>query len=81
VRTQTSLGPDVGMVEFWSEDDARTAESAMHCAELDGQNIAVQIYQPRRTTTHMDGFNASAPPFVPTGALFSYPAQVRARFV
>ena len=78
VRTQTHFGPDTGAVEFWNEDDARAAEGAMHCAEIDGQNIAVQVYQSRRASGHVAEFNASAPSFVPTGSVFnSYPAQVR----
>ena len=36
------------MVEFWREEDAREAEEALHCLDLQGQNIAVQVYQPRR---------------------------------
>ncbi|KAF9530219.1 hypothetical protein CPB83DRAFT_851194 [Crepidotus variabilis] len=42
------LGPDTGLVEFWSEEDARVAEEAMHCAEVEGQNIAVVVWQPVR---------------------------------
>ncbi|PPR06739.1 hypothetical protein CVT24_013048 [Panaeolus cyanescens] len=61
VRTQTSLGADIAIVEFWNEEDAIQAEEAMHCADVEGQNIAVQIYNPRRTTE----FNIAAPSFVP----------------
>jgi polyadenylate-binding protein len=85
VRTQTQFGPDTGTVEFWNENDARAAEQAMHCAEVNGQNIAVQVYQPRRTSTE---FNTSAPAFVPSvpaGPMFSsprqYPGQVGAHIV
>ncbi|KAF9010082.1 hypothetical protein BDQ17DRAFT_1388089 [Cyathus striatus] len=70
-RTQTHFGPDTGMVEFWNENDARTAEEAMHCADVEGQNIAVQVYQPRRTSAE---FSAAAPSFVPAGTVYSpYP--------
>lgn len=79
VRTQTGLGPDIGIVEFWREEDAQNAETAMHCAELeDGQHIAVQVYQQRQPTSNMD-FNAGAPAFVPSGSMgpYPYPTQVR----
>jgi polyadenylate-binding protein len=63
------------MVEFWDEGDAIRAEEAMHCADVEGQNIAVQIYQPRRPAPE---FNVAAPSFVPTGLAYSpYPTQVR----
>lgn len=29
VRSEAGFGPDIGVVEFWSEDDARRAEEAM----------------------------------------------------
>ncbi|KAJ3507467.1 hypothetical protein NLJ89_g6289 [Agrocybe chaxingu] len=74
-RTQTHLGPDVGMVEFWNEDDAIQAEEAMHCAEVEGQNIAVQVYQPRRATA-IPEFNPAAPSFVPSGLTYPpFPTQ------
>ncbi|KAF9051715.1 hypothetical protein BJ165DRAFT_1524624 [Panaeolus papilionaceus] len=63
VRTQTSLGADIAIVEFWNEEDAIQAEEAMHCADVEGQNIAVQIYNSRRTTE----FNIAAPSFIPAG--------------
>jgi hypothetical protein len=69
------------MIEFWREEDARNAEAAMHCAEIEGQNIAVQVYQPRRTSGTMEGFSVNAPPFVPSGSMFPYPTQVRVPFV
>ncbi|KAG6865946.1 hypothetical protein C0991_010201 [Blastosporella zonata] len=77
VHTQTHFGADTGTVEFWNEDDARTAEEAMHCAEVDGNNIAVQVYQARRTSGAVTSeFNTNAPPFVPSGSMFpAYPAQ------
>ena len=75
--TQTQCGPDAGIVEFWNEEDAIQAEQAMHCAEVEGRNIAVQVYQPRRTTNTVE-FNAAAPTFVPSGLVYpSYPAPVR----
>jgi hypothetical protein len=68
------------MVEFWNEDDARAAEEALHCAEVDGQNIAVQVYQPRRTSGTVAEFNTNAPTFVPSGSVYSpYPTQVCSR--
>jgi polyadenylate-binding protein len=78
VRTQAGFGKDTGVVEFWREEDARDAEEAMHCADVEGQNIAVQVYQPRRAGATMSEFNAAAPTFVPTGAIMpQYPTQVR----
>ncbi|TFK32025.1 hypothetical protein BDQ12DRAFT_693154 [Crucibulum laeve] len=72
-RTQTHFGPDTGMIEFWNEGDARAAEEALHCAEVEGQNIAVQVYQPRRTSAE---FSANAPSFVPSGSVYApYPTQ------
>lgn len=78
VRTQTAFGPDTGVVEFWREEDAREAEEAMHCADVEGQNIAVQVYQPRRAGAGIvSEFNAAAPSFVPSGAIMpAYPTQV-----
>ncbi|RDB29896.1 Polyadenylate-binding protein, cytoplasmic and nuclear [Hypsizygus marmoreus] len=75
-RTQTHFGTDTGTVEFWNEDDARAAEEAMHCAEIEGQNIAVQVYQQRRTSGNVAEFSVNAPAFVPSGSMFpSYPPQ------
>lgn len=78
-RTQTQFGPDIGIVEFWNEEDAQVAEEALHCADVEGQNIAVQIYHPqRRPSHHVREFNAAAPSFVPSGLNFSvFPTQVR----
>jgi RNA recognition motif. (a.k.a. RRM, RBD, or RNP domain) len=75
-RTQTHFGPDTGIVEFWNEDDARAAEEALHCADVEGQNIAVQVYQPRRTSGTVAEFNTNAPTFVPSGSVYPYPTQV-----
>lgn len=76
VRTQSPFGRDTGIVEYWREEDAREAEEAMHCADVEGQNIAVQVYQPRRGGAGMSEFNATAPTFVPTGSVLPYPTQV-----
>ncbi|KAF8962541.1 hypothetical protein BDZ97DRAFT_1920362 [Flammula alnicola] len=69
-RVQTQFGPDIGMVEFWNEEDAIQAEEAMHCAEVEGQNIAVQLYQPRRVAPTVPEFNVAAPSFVPSGVVY-----------
>jgi polyadenylate-binding protein len=51
----------------------------MHCAEVEGQNIAVQVYQPRRTASgSMPEFSPTAAPFVPASVFSPYPTQVRA---
>lgn len=67
------------MIEYWHEEDARYAEEAMHCAEIDGQNIAVHVYQPRRTPSgSIPEFSPAAAPFVPAASVYSpYPTQVR----
>ncbi|KAG9019334.1 hypothetical protein FRB90_003740 [Tulasnella sp. 427] len=41
VRSEAGFGPDIGVVEFWSEEDAQRAEEAMHCAEVGDQNMCV----------------------------------------
>ncbi|KAF8636924.1 hypothetical protein AX17_003175 [Amanita inopinata Kibby_2008] len=76
-RTQTHFGPDTGMIEFWHEEDGRRAEEAMHCAEIEGQNIAVQIYQPRRSASgSIPEFSPAAPAFVPAASVYSpYPTH------
>jgi polyadenylate-binding protein len=76
VRTQTGFGSDTGVVEFWREEDACVAEEAMHCFELEGQNIAVTVYQGRRTSGSATEFSAHAPTFVPSGSVYPYPTQV-----
>lgn len=77
-RTQTHFGPDTGMVEYWNEDEARRAEEAMHCADIDGQTIAVQVYQQRRTSGALGDFSANAPTFVPSASMYTqYPVGVR----
>ncbi|KAG6328718.1 hypothetical protein ID866_10371 [Astraeus odoratus] len=75
VRTQTGFGSDTGVVEFWREEDARVAEGAMHCFEVDGQNIAVTVFQNRRASGGPTEFSAHAPAFVPSGSVYTYPAQ------
>ncbi|KAL5523286.1 hypothetical protein ACEPAF_1553 [Sanghuangporus sanghuang] len=74
VRTQTPFGADTGILEYWSEDDAKAAEAEMHCAEVEDHNIAVQVYHPRRGPDPQ--FSPTAPPFVPTGVIYpQYPPQ------
>ncbi|KAF8504399.1 hypothetical protein F5888DRAFT_1605810 [Russula emetica] len=76
-HTQAGFGKDTGVVEFWREEDARRAEEALHCADIEGQNIAVQLYQHRRTSGVVSEFSPSAPSFVPSGTAFTtpYPTQ------
>ena len=61
------------MIEFWREDDARKAEDAMYCAQIDGHNIAIQSYQPRRASGSMSDFALGAPTFVASG--YPYPVN------
>ena len=75
-RTQAGFGNDTGVVEFWREEDAVRAEEAMHCSDVDGSSIAVQVYQQRRTSG-VPEFSVNAPAFVPSGSMYSYPTQVR----
>ncbi|KAL1742537.1 hypothetical protein HDZ31DRAFT_84075 [Schizophyllum fasciatum] len=70
-RAQTHFGQDTGMVEFWNEDDGRQAEEALHCEDVDGHSIAVQMYQPRRASGGMAEY-ANAPSFVPSGGGYGY---------
>lgn len=79
-RVQAGFGLDTGVVEFWREEDAAMGEEAMHCADVEGQNIAVQVYQPRRTSAGVPEFSPNAPAFVPSGSVFPYPTQVRLMF-
>ncbi|KAI0346153.1 hypothetical protein BDW22DRAFT_1323158 [Trametopsis cervina] len=74
VRTPAGIGKDTGIVEFWREEDAKDAEEALHCADVDGQNISVQLYQPRRAGP-LSEFSPSAPTFIPSSAVVSYPTQ------
>ncbi|KAF5310738.1 hypothetical protein D9619_007892 [Psilocybe cf. subviscida] len=67
-HTQTQYGPDIGMVEFWHEEDAIHAQDELHCSEVEGQNITVQVFQPKRIVPE---FNLAAPAFVPSGVMFS----------
>jgi polyadenylate-binding protein len=76
-RTQAGFGNDTGVVEFWREEDAVRAEGAMHCSDVEGQSIAVQVYQSRRTSGTIPEFSVNAPTFVPSGSVFPYPTQVR----
>jgi polyadenylate-binding protein len=77
-HTHAGFGKDTGVVEFWREEDARRAEEALHCADIEGSNIAVQLYQHRRASGVMSEFSPSAPAFVPSGSAYPtpYPTQV-----
>lgn len=77
VRTQAQFGKDTGVVEFWREEDARRAEEALQYADVEGQSIAVQIFQQRRTSGNVSEFNVTAPAFVPSGSGYPgpYPPQ------
>ena len=73
VRTRVSFAQETAMIEFWREDDARKAEDAMYCAQIDGHNIAIQSYQPRRTSGSMSDFTLGTPTFVTSG--YPYPVN------
>lgn len=85
VHVQSNFGPDTGVVEFWREEDARAAEEALHCADIHGSNIAVQVYQPQRARNlhalppappsippALGPFDVSAGSFVSPGAMSPY---------
>ncbi|KZV65745.1 hypothetical protein PENSPDRAFT_756207 [Peniophora sp. CONT] len=72
VKVQAGLGKDIGSVEFWREEDARQAEDALHCADVEGNTISVQVYQPQRRGPSQP-FSAQAPAFVPQGHQVPYP--------
>ncbi|KIY47503.1 hypothetical protein FISHEDRAFT_45229 [Fistulina hepatica ATCC 64428] len=69
VHARTALGPHIGMVEFWSENDAIQAEQEMHCAEISGSIISVVPYHPQtqspRRTSGAFKPNIDAPMFTP----------------
>lgn len=71
ISVQSSFGPDIGLVEYWDEDDAKLAESELHCADIGGVNISVQLYQPRRSGGTRTDLNVAAMPFVPSGPGYS----------
>jgi polyadenylate-binding protein len=62
-RMQGELGPDVGIVTFWREEDAARAEEVMHMSEIEDYNISVKLLLPSRKPE----FNPAAPSFVPSG--------------
>ena len=43
---------DSGNMEFWNKDDLKVAEEAMHCTEVDGYNISVQVYHSPAVNSH-----------------------------
>lgn len=71
ISVQSSFGPDIGLVEYWDEDDAKLAEAELHCADIGGVNISVQLYQPRRAGPMRTDLNVAAMPFVPSSAAYS----------
>ena len=73
VKTRVSFAQETAMIEFWREDDARKAEDGMYCAQIDGHNIAIQSYQPRRASGSMSDFGLGASPFVTSG--YPYPVN------
>jgi polyadenylate-binding protein len=73
VRTRVPFAQETAMIEFWREDDARKAEDAMYCAQIDGHNIAIQSYQPRRSSGSMSDFTLGTPTFVASG--YPYPVN------
>lgn len=64
---RANFADGAALVEYYFEDDARIAENSLHCAEVGGSSIVVQVYHPRRAP----GVNPNATAFVPG----SYQAQ------
>lgn len=80
ISTQSTFGPDIGVVQFWDENDAKAAEMELHCADIGGVNISVQVYQSRRGGAGRTDLNVAAAPFVPSGSPLGYsPASPGAR--
>lgn len=75
IRTTSPFGPDIGVVEYWEEEHAKAAELELHCADIAGSNISVQVYQPKRAGPTRTDFNVAAAPFVPSGHLGYSPAS------
>jgi polyadenylate-binding protein len=74
VRTQAGFGPGTAVVEFFHEDEAQIAEETIHCSDVRGQMIAVQLYQPnRRGGGAYSEFSPNAPAFVPSHAMVPGP--------
>jgi polyadenylate-binding protein len=69
VRTSTGYGPGTSIVEFCFEDEAAIAEEAMHCSDVEGQTISVQLFQPRRASGQHREFSPDAPAFIPSGMI------------
>lgn len=70
---QPGFPEPTAFVEFYSEDDARAAETGLHCTEVMDSTIAVQPYhQPRRPTSEF-GINPNAASFVPGYQQYSPP--------
>jgi len=79
VRTQAGFGPGTGAIEFYYEEEAHVAEETMHCAEIQGQNISVQTYTPRKPSGTYTEFSPNAPAFVPSGVPFTTYTQTSPR--
>jgi polyadenylate-binding protein len=71
VRIQAGFGPGTGVVEFYYEEEAHAAEETMHCVEIQGQNISVQTYTPRKPSGTYPEFSPNAPAFVPSGVPYN----------
>lgn len=68
-RMHPEMGPDVGVVTFWREEDATRAEEVMHMSEVDDYNISVKVWLPMRDLRKQKAseFNPQAPSFIPSG--------------
>ncbi|KAG8832796.1 hypothetical protein FRC17_000619 [Serendipita sp. 399] len=67
-RMHPELGPDIGIVTFWREEDAARAEEIMHMGEVDDYSISVKVFYPSRKQKALE-FNPQAPAFVPSGGV------------
>ncbi|KAF8310999.1 hypothetical protein DL93DRAFT_2061536 [Clavulina sp. PMI_390] len=73
ISARSTFGDDIGVVEYWEEDDAKTAELELQYADIGGVNITIQAYQPRKATgIHRTDLNVQAAPFIPSGAPLNY---------
>ena len=79
IRKAGPLIKDAAIIEFWREEEAKEAEENMHCAEVGGQNIAVQVYHPQRKPSGTTEFSPNATPFVPSGSVLGSPYSQQVR--
>lgn len=67
-RMNADMGPDVGIITFWREEDAARMEEGMHMGDIDDYTISIKSLSARDMRKHKGlEFNPQAPSFVPSG--------------